>query len=71
MGFGGAILLIAVGAIVRYALDVNVAGVDLDVVGLILMIAGGALLLLTLATMLFQNGGPEQPRQAPRQQPPR
>ena len=42
MTFAAAILLIAVGAILRYALNVNVSGVDIDTVGLILMIAGAA-----------------------------
>ncbi|MFL5892185.1 MAG: hypothetical protein ACJ75I_05525 [Solirubrobacterales bacterium] len=40
MTFGGALLLIAVGAILRYATNFNVSGVDIDEVGLILMIVG-------------------------------
>jgi uncharacterized membrane protein YidH (DUF202 family) len=40
MTAAGAIFLIAVGAILRYATNVHVEGVSLDAVGLILMIAG-------------------------------
>jgi uncharacterized membrane protein YidH (DUF202 family) len=40
MTAAGAIFLIAVGAILRYATNVHIEGVSLDTVGLILMIAG-------------------------------
>jgi uncharacterized membrane protein len=40
MTFGGALLLIAVGAILRYATNLHVSGIDVDEVGLILMIVG-------------------------------
>jgi len=40
MTFGGALLLIAIGAILRYATNLNVQGVEIDTVGLILMIVG-------------------------------
>jgi len=43
----GGIFLIAVGAILRYATNINVQGVSLDTVGLILMIAGAAGLVLS------------------------
>ncbi len=63
MSIGGAIFLIALGAILRYAMNVTVASVDLDTVGLILMIAGAVLLVISLAVMVFQSedrrrGGP-------------
>ena len=47
MGIGGSIFLIAVGAIFTFALDVNVGWLDLDVVGVVLMLAGVAGLILT------------------------
>ena len=47
MGIGTSIFLIAVGAILRYAITTNVEGVDLDVVGLILMIVGVIGLILS------------------------
>ena len=40
MTIGSSIFLIAVGAILRYAVTDSVSGVNLEVVGLILMIAG-------------------------------
>jgi len=47
ISFGGPIFLIAVGAVLRYATDFNISGVDMDTVGLILMIAGVAILILS------------------------
>lgn len=47
MTIAGAIFLIAVGAILRYATNLHVEGVSIDTVGLILMIAGVAGLVLT------------------------
>ena len=49
--FGGAIFLIALGAILRYAVTAELAGIDLATVGLILMIAGGVMFVLTLVLM--------------------
>jgi hypothetical protein len=40
MTIGGSLLLIAVGAILRYATNINVKGIEIDTVGLILMIVG-------------------------------
>jgi Domain of unknown function (DUF6458) len=40
MGIGMSIFLIAAGAILRYAINVTVEGVEIDTVGLILMIVG-------------------------------
>jgi hypothetical protein len=48
-GFG--IFLIAIGAIIRYAINFEVAGVDEDTIGLILMIAGAAVLVISLIQM--------------------
>ena len=56
-GFGGALFLITVGAILRYAVEWEPAGVDIAIVGLILMIAGIVMLVLTLIFM-FQGGRP-------------
>jgi hypothetical protein len=46
MTIAGSIFLIAAGAILRFATNLRVAHVDLDTVGLILMIAGLAGLIL-------------------------
>jgi hypothetical protein len=60
-----AIFLIAIGAILRYALNVESDVIDIQTVGLILMIAGGAGLALSLLYELVQQGGsrdPDEPR---------
>jgi hypothetical protein len=46
MTIGGSIFLIAVGAILYFATNLHVAHVSIDTVGLILMIAGAAGLVL-------------------------
>jgi hypothetical protein len=52
MSFGTSIFLIAVGAILRYAVTATVSGISLTTVGLILMIVGAAGLVLSLLYML-------------------
>jgi hypothetical protein len=47
MTIAAAILLITVGAILRFATDFDVQDVNMDTVGLILMIAGAAGLVLS------------------------
>ena len=46
MGIGVGIFLIVVGAILTFAVDATVAGLDLDVVGWVLMLAGVAGIVL-------------------------
>lgn len=46
MTIAGGIFLIAVGAILKFATNIHVQGISLDTVGIILMIAGAAGLLL-------------------------
>lgn len=53
MSIAAAIFIIAIGAILRYATNINVQGVDFDTVGLILMIAGGAGLVLSFIYEAF------------------
>lgn len=53
MSIAGAVFIIAVGAILRYATNINVQGVDFDTVGLILMIAGGVGLVLSFVYEAF------------------
>ena len=48
MGIGASVVLLAVGAILTFALDVTTEGLDLDTVGVILMIAGGLGLVISL-----------------------
>lgn len=47
MGIGASILLIAIGAILTFALNVQVGFLDLDVVGWVLMLAGVVGLIFT------------------------
>ncbi len=49
MTIGAGIFLIAIGAILTFAVDWELGGLDLDIVGWILMIAGLAGIVLTLA----------------------
>jgi hypothetical protein len=48
MGIGVSLFLIALGAILTFATDVSVAGLSIDVVGLILMAVGALGLVMTL-----------------------
>jgi hypothetical protein len=49
MGIGVSVFLIAVGAILAFAVDVtNTSGIDLETVGVILMIVGAVGLLVTM-----------------------
>jgi hypothetical protein len=51
MGIGTSIFLIALGAVLKYAVTASVEGIDLNVVGVILMVAGIVGLLLSLLWM--------------------
>ena len=48
MGIGFSIFLLAVGAILSFAVHATVAGIDIRVVGVILMAAGALGLVLTM-----------------------
>lgn len=65
MGYGGigfGIFLVALGAILRYAVTAEVAGLDIGTVGVILMVAGAVLFLLSLFFVVWARqsaaGGP-------------
>lgn len=51
MSLGAGIFLLAVGAILAFAVNIDVPGVDLTVVGYILMIAGGIGILLGIVLL--------------------
>ena len=55
MGIGMSIFLIAAGAILRYAVTVSISGIELQTVGLILMIVGIIGLVITLFVMFQRN----------------
>jgi hypothetical protein len=48
MGFGGSLLLIALGAILYWAVTATVSGVNVHTIGIILMVVGAIGLLLSL-----------------------
>jgi hypothetical protein len=52
MGIGTSLFLIAVGAILKFAVTDEISGIDLTTVGLILMIVGILGLVLSLILML-------------------
>ena len=56
MTIATAMFLIAAGAILRYAIEVETDVIDLQTVGLILMICGGAGLALSLLYELVRSG---------------
>jgi hypothetical protein len=64
MTIASAIFLIAIGAILRYAITVETDVIDIQTVGLILMIAGGAGLALSLLYEVVRDGNKDkqQPR---------
>jgi ABC-type lipoprotein release transport system permease subunit len=51
MTYGGSIALIVIGAILRFAISYSPSGIDLQLVGVILMIAGVVGLIISLAWM--------------------
>ncbi|MDX8150670.1 DUF6458 family protein [Patulibacter brassicae] len=56
MSIGTSLFLIAVGAILRFAVTASVAGVKLETVGLILMIVGALGLILSLLVLNRARG---------------
>ena len=49
MGIGVSVFMLAVGAILAFAVNASVPNANLDLIGVILMIAGGIGLLVSLA----------------------
>jgi beta-lactamase regulating signal transducer with metallopeptidase domain len=57
MGIGVSLILIAVGAILTWAINATVSGLDINTIGVILMVVGAIGLLLSL--MFWSSwGGP-------------
>jgi hypothetical protein len=48
MGIGGSIFLLALGAILAFAVDAHISGIDINVVGWVLMAAGLLGLIITI-----------------------
>ena len=71
MGIGAGIFLVAVGAILAFAVNWTASGFNIHTIGIILMIAGVARIILDIAlfaprrrsrstTVVSNNGTPEQ-----------
>jgi len=60
MAIGTSLFLIAVGAILRYAVDATVAGLDIQTAGLILMVIGVVGLVIGLF-LLTQTSRADRP----------
>lgn len=56
MGIGAGILIAAVGAVLAYAVTAEFQGIDVNVVGVILMIAGVAIALIALIATVARRG---------------
>ena len=55
MGIGTSIFLIALGAILRFAVNAEVSGLEISTIGVILMVAGILGLLVSLYFMSISN----------------
>lgn len=56
MGIGTGIVLFVIGAILEFALRIEVTWIDVHLVGYILMIAGAVVFLLSLILLLVRRG---------------
>ncbi len=61
MAIGTSIALIAIGAILRFAVDFDITGIEIHTVGLILMIVGVLGLAIGLVLLLVGNRSPRPP----------
>lgn len=64
MGIGVSIFLLAVGAILTFALEADAEGIDLNTVGVILMVVGAIGLLLSM--LFWSNFSPARRREEER-----
>ena len=58
MGIGTSLFLIAIGAVLKFAVTASVSGIQLATVGVILMIVGIAGLVISLLFLLQADRGP-------------
>ena len=62
MGIGTSLFLIAVGAILYFAVDADVSGIEISTIGIILMIVGVVGLLISLFLISSARRGPAPER---------
>ena len=65
MGLGTSLLLIAVGAVLRFAINVSTHAVNIKTIGVILMIVGGVGLAISIFWMVVSTDH-RRPPDAPR-----
>ena len=65
MRIGTSLLLIAVGAILAYAVDVDIPGIDIETLGAILFYVGLLGLVVTVGLELHANRRPRAPAPPP------
>jgi hypothetical protein len=71
MRIGTSLLLIALGAILAYAVDVDVAAIDIEALGAILFYVGLLGLVITVGLELYAHRAPRAPRPPePQRRPP-
>ncbi|MQA98541.1 MAG: hypothetical protein GEV11_29575 [Streptosporangiales bacterium] len=58
MGIGLGLFLVTLGAILKFAITGQVPGVDLEAIGVILMVAGGVAVVINLLLMLRRRDQP-------------
>ncbi|PZS33174.1 MAG: hypothetical protein DLM59_06865 [Pseudonocardiales bacterium] len=71
MGIGGSIFLLVIGAILAFAVHTTVAGIDINIIGFILMAAGilGLILFLVIWGPRNRRGGVVEQRVVVRDDP--
>jgi beta-lactamase regulating signal transducer with metallopeptidase domain len=60
MGIGTSLFLIALGAILKFAVNASVSGLEISTIGVILMIVGVVGLLISLFMVSSARRGPER-----------
>ncbi|MDT0304812.1 DUF6458 family protein [Streptomonospora wellingtoniae] len=55
MGIGLGIFLVVIGAVLAYGITADIAGLDLDAIGMIFMVAGVAVVVLTIVFMVVRR----------------
>ena len=62
MGIGASIVLLALGAILAFAVEFDISGLDIKVVGIILMVVGAIGLVLTMIAFGRRDHGVTEER---------
>ncbi|WP_338119843.1 DUF6458 family protein [Streptomonospora nanhaiensis] len=55
IGIGLGIFLMVIGAVLAYGITADIAGLNLDAIGMILMVAGVAVVVITIILMMMRR----------------